>query len=456
MPKPSSLIARGACAAASGQPATRGEMERWKPLFDKLLASFDGTLALQLPDGSASNFGKPGPTMPGFALRLRDPHALRTLLLGQDPLRFADAYFRGALDVEGDFFAALSLKDCLHSLQLTLLDRLRVVLRLLGSASGPGATSPRSGSLVAGAVHAHSRPENRRAISFHYDLSNDFYALWLDPGMVYSCAYFERPGMTLEQAQQAKLDHICRKLQLQPGEQFLDIGCGWGALLLHAAQNYGVQAHGITLSARQFALARTRIRDAGLEGQVTVALQDYRDVPGEARFDKIASVGMFEHVGLKNLPQYFDVVHRLLRPRGLFLNHGITHDEEGWGDAVSSRFINRYVFPDGELDTVSNIQRAMERSQFEILDMEGLRPHYAITLREWVLRLDQQHAAALHHVNESTYRIWRLYMAASALEFESGSLGVYQILSMPRANAASTLPMSRRHMYPALPGSAQP
>jgi len=157
---------------------------------------------------------------------------------------------------------------------------------------------------------------------------------------------------------------------------------------------------------------------------------------------------MFEHVGLKNLPQYCDAVHRLLRPQGLFLNHGITHDEEGWGDALSSLFINRYVFPDGELDTVSNIQRAMERSQFEILDVEGLRPHYAITLREWVRRLDQQHVAALRHVNESTFRVWRLYMAASALEFESGGLGIYQILSAPKGGAAQRLPMNRRHMYP--------
>ncbi len=430
------------------QKEARGEIERWKPLFEKLLARFDGALALQLADGSSSNFGNAVLAQPGFALHLRDPQVLRTLLLGQDPLRFADAYFRGALDVDGDFFAALSLKDYLHSLQLTLLDRLRVLMRLLGSASGVRASGPGCDRLAADTVRSHSRPENRDAIAFHYDLSNDFYALWLDASMVYSCAYFERPDMTLEQAQQAKLDHICRKLQLRTGERFMDIGCGWGALILHAAQHYGVQAHGITLSERQFALARARIQCAGLEGQVTVELQDYRDVPGKACFDKIASVGMFEHVGLKNLPQYFDTVHRLLRPEGLFLNHGITHDEEGWGDALSSRFINRYVFPDGELDTVSNIQCAMERSQFEILDLEGLRPHYALTLREWVRRLDLQHAQALHHVNESTYRIWRLYMAASALEFESGELGVYQILSTPRANAANMLPISRRHMYP--------
>ena len=428
---------------------TRGEIDRWKPMFGKLLASFDGAMALQLPDGSSSNFGNTGSSAvePKFALCLRDPQVLRSLLLGRNPLRFADAYFRGALDVDGDIFAALKLKDYLHSLRLTLPDRLRVALRLLGTASGLGADRAPSERLEANAVRSHSRHENRDAIAFHYDLSNDFYALWLDQSMVYSCAYFERPDMTLEQAQCAKLDHICRKLQLQPGEQFLDIGCGWGALIVHAARYYGVRAHGITLSERQFELARARIAAQGLGSLVTVELQDYRDLPGVARFDKIASVGMFEHVGLKNLPQYFDAVHRLLRPQGLFLNHGITHDEEGWGDDLSSLFINRYVFPDGELDTVSNIQRAMERSQFEILDLEGLRPHYALTLREWVRRLDQQHSAALRHVNESTYRIWRLYMAASALEFESGELGVYQILALPRGSAAQGLTMNRRHMY---------
>ncbi len=428
---------------------TRGEIDRWNPMFGKLLASFDGALALQLPDGSSSNFGKAcdAAVEPGFALCLRDPQVLRSLLLGRNPLRFADAYFRGALDVDGDIFAALRLKDYLHSLRLTLPDRLRVALRLLGTASGLGADRAPSERLEANAVRSHSRHENRDAIAFHYDLSNDFYALWLDQSMVYSCAYFERPDMTLEQAQCAKLDHICRKLQLQPGEQFLDIGCGWGALILHAARHYGVRAHGITLSERQFSLARARIEAQGLGSLVTVELQDYRDLPGAARFDKVASVGMFEHVGLKNLPQYFDTVYRLLRPQGLFLNHGITHNEEGWGDDLSSLFINRYVFPDGELDTVSNIQRAMERSQFEILDLEGLRPHYALTLREWVRRLDQEHASALLHVNESTYRIWRLYMAASALEFESGELGIYQILSSPRGCAAQGLTMNRRHMY---------
>jgi cyclopropane-fatty-acyl-phospholipid synthase len=429
-------------------------MDHWAPLLRKLLAQFDGVLALQLPDGSMSTFGSTATADPEFVLCLRDPRAVRTLLLGQDPLRFADAYFRGAIDVQGDFFAALSLKDHLHTLRLSLLDRLRVLGRVLlrigdfRREAQAAAPAPAQAQLV----RTHSRDENRASISFHYDLSNDFYSLWLDDGMVYSCAYFEHPDHTLERAQRAKLDHICRKLQLQPGEQFLDIGCGWGSLILHAAQHYGVVAHGITLSQRQFELARERIRAARLEHRVTVALQDYRDVPGQACYDKIASVGMFEHVGLHNLPHYFATVRRLLRPAGRFLNHGITHEEEGWGDALSSRFINRYVFPDGELDTVSNIQRAMERAHFEILDVEGLRLHYAMTLRHWVQRLDQHHAVALDYVNEATFRVWRLYMAASALEFESGGLGLYQILSTPRGAPVQALPLTRRYMYSATNG----
>lgn len=433
-----------------------GEIDHWEPLLDKLLASFDGAMALQLPDGSASRFGRTARQTipPEFVLRLRDPQALRNLLLGQDPLRFADAYFRGAIDVDGDFFAALSLRDYLHSLRLPFLERLQVLARLLQRGIDPRVGAQLQPSpLEATAVRGHTRTENREAVSFHYDLSNDFYGLWLDDAMVYSCAYFERPDLTLEQAQRAKLDHICRKLQLQPGEQFLDIGCGWGALILHAAEHYGVQAHGITLSERQFELARERIQAARMEHQVTVQLLDYRDMPAGECFDKIASVGMFEHVGLKNLPQYFDTVHRLLKPHGVFLNHGITHDEEGWGDALSSRFINRYVFPDGELDTVSNIQRAMERSQFEIMDVEGLRLHYATTLRHWVQRLDRHHASALRYVNEATFRVWRLYMAASALEFESGALGLYQILSAPRGRRH--LPPTRHYMYPGNPQGAR-
>jgi len=429
----------------------RGQIGQWTGALEKLLAAYGGSMAVRLPDSSSGTFGRAAREgrEPAFALWIRKQAAVRTLLLGSDPLRFAEAYFRGDIDVDGDLFQALALKDHLEALRLSFGDRVALSIKLaLSAASGEfwnddSAHARRARS----SVKAHSKQENREAIAFHYDLSNEFYGLWLGEGMVYSCAYFSSADATLEQAQFAKLDHICRKLQLEPGEQMLDVGCGWGALVMHAARHYGVRAHGITLSERQFSLATERVKAAGLQDRVTIALQDYRDLPGRERFDKISSVGMFEHVGLKNLPLYFDTVHRLLKPNGRFLNHGITHEDEGWGAALSSRFINRYVFPDGELDTVSNIQRVMEHSKFEIVDVEGLRPHYAKTLRHWVGRLEARHDEALRFVNETTYRIWRLYMAACAMEFESGELGIYQILATKRGRPSTTLPLTREYMY---------
>jgi cyclopropane-fatty-acyl-phospholipid synthase len=194
-------------------------------------------------------------------------------------------------------------------------------------------------------------------------------------------------------------------------------------------------------------VARERIAEAGLADRVSVELQDYRDLPGDSVYDKVASVGMFEHVGLKNLPVYFYTVHRLLKPHGLFLNHGITHNSEGWQRSMSTEFINRYVFPDGELDNISNIQHAMERAKFEIADVEALRPHYALTLRHWVARLEHNHERALQYVNEATYRVWRLYMTACALEFESGDIGIYQVLATKRAQGNLPVPLTRRYMY---------
>jgi cyclopropane-fatty-acyl-phospholipid synthase len=417
--------------------------------LERLFRAFDGRMAVRLWTGRTLllGSGSDDTTPPPFTLYCRTPHVVRNLLGGGDPLRLADAYFRGELDIEGDFFAALGLKDHLKMLRLPWQDRWRVLLTTLRLRSAAAFDSARA-SLLAPQVQDHSKAENREAIGFHYDVSNEFYRLWLDERMVYSCAYFERPDLTLEQAQVAKLEHICRKLQLTPGESLLDVGCGWGALVMHAARHHGVTAHGITLSEQQLQETQARIHAAGLSGRVTVELRDYRDLPGEGVYDKVASVGMFEHVGLKNLPVYFATLFRQLRPGGLLLNHGITHYVEGWDKTLSTDFINRYVFPDGQLDTVGNIQRHMERADFELLDVEAWRPHYALTLRHWVARLEARHAEALAHVSEATYRVWRLYMAACALEFESGDIGVYQLLAARRVPGGTTVPMSRRHMYP--------
>lgn len=427
-------------------------------LLKRLFRSFEGSLAVRLWNGTTVRLGKADSHQfePPFTLVCHHPGFVRSMILGRDPLRLAEAYLQGDIDVEGDFFAALGLKDHLHSIRLSLGDwagALFTALRL----QTRGDAQPDSGSARPlrhrRAVKAHSKTENRAAIAFHYDVSNEFYRLWLDEERVYSCAYFTSPDESLDQAQRNKLEHICRKLRLKRGERLLDIGCGWGALVCWAARHHGVRAHGITLSRAQLEFAQRRIRDQGLQDQVTVELRDYRDLAGEGSYDKVSSIGMFEHVGLANLPTYLATVRRVLRPGGLFLNHGITHDTEGWDKTVATAFINRYVFPDGELDCVSNIQLGMERAGFEIHDVEGLRPHYSLTLRHWVRRLEDNRKAALREVDEPTFRVWRLYMAACALEFEAGGTGIYQILASRRHRGNWPLPLSRADLYTARDGS---
>ncbi len=425
-------------------------VEAAQRIVQRLLRGFRGSVALHLWNDTVLRLG---PAAPEFTMVVRDPTVLRELVLQRNPLLLVEAHFRGLLDFEGDLYAALRLKTHFQALSLSTRERLalwRDALRL-----------PKRRRLVisptaAGAAgdagpfrHRHSRDTDRAAIAFHYDVSNEFYRLWLDEKMVYSCAYFESVDDSIDQAQRNKLDHICRKLRLQPGQRLLDIGCGWGALAMWAAQHYGVHAHGITLSRQQLELAQARVASAGLQDRVTLELLDYRDLKGEGVYDRVSSVGMFEHVGLANLPAYNATVYRVLRDDGLFLNHGITHDEEGWQPGLVSDFINRYVFPDGELDTVSNVQRGMERAGFEILDVEALRPHYAMTLRRWVQRLEARRDEALQHVNEATYRVWRLYMAACALEFEAGGTGIYQVLTGKRREGSPSVPLTRRDIYAA-------
>jgi cyclopropane-fatty-acyl-phospholipid synthase len=342
-------------------------------------------------------------------------------------LSLAEAYIKGDADVEGDVREAIRTAAQLAGTRRSSLF----------DSSGP--TNAR-----------HTRASDREAIQHHYDVSNEFYALWLDPRMVYSCAYFRTEDDSLEQAQLQKLDHICTKLRLAPGEKFLDVGCGWGALVIRAAQQYGVDATGITLSEYQHRLANERIRAAGLQDRCRVLLQDYRDHPGEGTYDKIASVGMFEHVGLRNLPVYFGAVRRLLRDRGLFLNHGITSSDTG-NRAVglgAGEFIGRYVFPQGELPHLHRVVHDMSEQSFEVHDVECLRPHYAKTLGYWSASFESRLAEAVAASSERTTRIWRLYLAGCAHAFEERWVSIYQILgSKQETPGRADLPLTRDWIY---------
>ncbi|MGH6989229.1 MAG: class I SAM-dependent methyltransferase, partial [Stellaceae bacterium] len=351
-------------------------------------------LRLAFWDGDSVDLGP----APKITITLTDRALLRRLLTG-DIDGLADAYVAGSLQVEG------RLGDIL-GVGIELADRAGR-LAWIGRVLGPLAKlDPRR-------RFRHSREADAAAISHHYDVSNEFYALWLDRRMVYSCGYFPTGTEDLDAAQEAKLDHLCRKLRLQPGERLLDIGCGWGGLAIHAAEKYGVEALGVTVSAPQVREARRRVKAAGLDGRVAIEERDYRDVAGEGIFDKIVSVGMYEHVGRENWPIYFRTIDRLLKVGGLAVNHGITtgNPEGGSAGPQGGGFIDRYVFPGGELPHLSRAVHDMAVAGLDVIDIENLRPHYTETLLHWVRRLDAHRDAALALVGPEKYRIWRIYMA---------------------------------------------
>lgn len=296
-------------------------------------------------------------------------------------------------------------------------------------------------------ANAHTREQDRTAIRHHYDVSNAFYAEWLDPAMVYSCAYFETGHETLEQAQRRKIDHILTKLRITPGQTLLDIGCGWGALVLRAAQQFGARCVGITLSSNQFELARERVLAARLDGLVEIRLQDYRDVRGP--FDRISSVGMFEHVGLDNLPAYFRIVRDLLAPGGWALNHGITSTDPQNGETShgGGRFIDQYVFPRGELPHVGTVLTTMQEGGLEVFDVENLRRHYARTLQCWSDAFEAKATRLKSLVDEQRWRIWRMYLAGSQWAFEHDELALFQVLCHRAGQRAQSLPWSRGWLY---------
>lgn len=286
---------------------------------------------------------------------------------------------------------------------------------------------------------------NQKNVSYHYDVSNAFYQLFLDPDMVYSCGYFHDWDQDLAQAQWNKLDMSCRRLRLKPGDRLLDIGCGWGAMVCHAAQHYGAICDGVTLSQEQFALAVQRVNALGLQDKVTIRLMDYAEVQGE--YDKISSIGMVEHVGLANLPRYYETVHRLLKPGGLYLNHGITHGGRRKKTRTEFRLLTKYIFPGGELDSIGGTVRGLEQAGFEIHDTENWRLHYARTCRLWHDNLRRNLDAACAEVGRPKARLWLLYLAGCALAFQRGGALIYQTLASKRAKGMQILPPTRADLY---------
>ena len=369
-------------------------------------------VAVRLWDGT---FWKPDAGEPTrCTLVLQHPGALRRMFIPPTDMNLAEAYLYNDFDIEGEIEAIVPLMKYFIEVRKGKLDMVRQGVRLL---SLPNIGQPRSGeSAVKLHGHIHSKERDRQAIQHHYDRSNEFFALWLDTRMVYSCAYFASPDEDLETAQERKLDYICRKLRLQPGERLLDIGCGWGALIIYAAQRYGVQADGITISEQQAKLARERIKQARLEESCHVDICDYRDLNGRESYDKVVSVGMAEHLGKAFLPIYFKKAWELLRPGGIFLNQGInTHATAR--TLLGREFVYRYVHPDGEAVPIGTTLQIAELAGFQVRDVENVKEHYALTLRHWLQRFEERANEARRLVGELVYRSWRVYLAMALHEF---------------------------------------
>jgi cyclopropane-fatty-acyl-phospholipid synthase len=388
---------------------------------------------LEAWDGTAM-----GPEDAPARIVLRSRDALRRIVTAPGELGFARAYVAGDLDVEGDLFAALALRERLPNVRLGGRQLLEAI-RLLDLGDLKPLPPPLEEVRLRG--RRHSKERDAAAIAAHYDVGNDFYALVLGPSMTYSCAVWEHDDMTLEAAQAAKYELVCRKLGLGSGMRLLDVGCGWGGMVMHAASRLGVRAVGITLSKAQHELASKRVTEAGLADMVEIRLQDYRDV-ADGPYDAISSIGMFEHVGEAKMAEYFGDLFRLLRPEGRLLNHAIARPPFKRGHArVSPRgFIHRYVFPDGELLEVGDTISAMQRAGFEVRHEESLREHYARTLRRWVANLEAHWDEAVDLAGEARARVWRLYMAGSAVLFEAGETQIHQVLGVRLDRGRSGMP----------------
>jgi len=380
-----------------------------------------------------------GPKDAAATVTVRSRDALVRVMTAPGELGLTRAYVAGDLEIEGDIYAVMELRRQAAGMKMTPLQVSQLV-RLVGLRNLRRIPPPPEEHRGRGRLH--SRGRDAASVSYHYDVSNDFYGLVLGPSMTYSCAVFENQTDTLEQAQANKYELICQKLDLQPGMRLLDIGCGWGGMVLHAAEHHGVEAVGVTISQNQVDLGAKRVADAGLTGQIDIRLQDYREID-DGPFDAISSIGMFEHVGLQRLETYFDQVSELLAPEGRLLNHAIGRDKPSKRTRLhKSGFMNRYVFPDGELHEVGSIVSALQEHGLEVRHLESLREHYALTLRQWVTNLEANWDEAVADAGEWRAKVWHLYMAGCAVMFEDNRIHVDQVLAVKTSESGkSSLPL---------------
>jgi cyclopropane-fatty-acyl-phospholipid synthase len=428
----------------------RRQLAAARNLVEELGRHLDIAASVRLWDGTSVPLGRRAAD--GVAISIADPGVIASLLRRPTLDRLIRHYAHGQIGIEGGTLIDLGtqLSDGGTRKRMKQINKARLLGHLLPFLFAPAAKPARSRDFAGDEIGESRRQgQNQDFIKFHYDVGNDFYRLFLDPEMQYSCGYFTDAANTLEQAQRDKLDMICRKLRLKPGDRFLDIGCGWGGLVCHAAKHYGVKAHGITLSDAQLAQARERIAANGLEGQVTVEIRDYADLAG--RYDKIASIGMYEHIGVANIPRYLGKVRGLLSLDGLFLNHAISRRAKKTGrrfyKRAEQRALLKYIFPGGELDDIGNTVQAMEQHGFEVHDVEAWRPHYAMTTRHWCERLTARREEAVALVGEETYRIWVAYLAGCSLAFMRGTAKIYQTLASRSGKGLAALPLTREDLY---------
>ncbi|HEY4376798.1 MAG TPA: cyclopropane-fatty-acyl-phospholipid synthase family protein [Acidimicrobiales bacterium] len=429
-------------------PRTNGE----STIATTLEPVLHGLLGPNLPIGvRAWDGSRLGPPDPAVTVVIHSPNALRRMLWAPGELGLARAHVAGDLDIEGDIFGLLGVRDAVAAPNedfevkftpkgLRSLAKAAKTLGVLGLPLPPPAEEARHHGRL------HSRGRDAASVSHHYDVGNDFYRLVLGPSWTYSCGYWPTAGTTLEEAQAAKYELVCRKLGLEPGMRLLDVGCGWGSMAIHAAQQHGVSVVGVTVSHEQQRKAQERVAELGLEDQVEIRLQDYRDIP-DGPFDAISSIGMFEHVGLERMREYLNTLYGLLTPTGRLLNHAISRPEPSSKPAISPRsFIGRYVFPDAALMEVGTVVTAMQAVGFEVRDVQSLREHYARTLRAWVTNLEGAWDQAQRLAGPGRARVWRLYLAGSAIGFEQNRTSIHQVL------AVRTPPDGYAHMAPTRAG----